>query len=197
MERNRVDVRDKVVFKCDQTERDERLLDRRQAAAYVGVTVGRFEELVRNDVIPPPGVVEGTRRWPISGLDLAKSELAARILARAPNNRPKSPPHREQRIQIRELPDAAWFEERPRLLQRIGKSSLSSNELSALREFKVRRQGQISMYGYYGSFEALMARGLVVEVSRAPPSSRPLVTYRLTCSGSRFVSSLRDELGRS
>ena len=66
-----------------------------------------------------------------------------------------------------------------------------------LREFKLLKQNQISMFGYYGSFEALMVRGYIVELARKPPSSRPLVTYRLTMQGEQVISALKDETGRS
>nr|WP_247424658.1 hypothetical protein [Bradyrhizobium sp. 139] len=62
-----------------------------------------------------------------------------------------------------------------------------------MREFKLLKQNQISMFGYYGSFEALMVRGYIVETARKPPSSRPLVTYRLTVQGEQVVSALKDQ----
>jgi hypothetical protein len=92
-----------------------------------------------------------------------------------------------------ELPDQAWFEQRARFVQRVRRSLLSGNEIRLLREFKLLRQNQISMFGYYGSFEALMVRGYIVELARKPPSSRPLVTYRLTAQGERVLSALKDE----
>jgi hypothetical protein len=57
----------------------------------------------------------------------------------------------------------------------------------------VHRQTEISMYGYYGSFEALMVRGYVLEIARKPPSSRPLVTYRLAELGEQVLSLFKDE----
>ena len=57
----------------------------------------------------------------------------------------------------------------------------------------MHRQTEISMYGYYGSFEALMVRGYIVETDRKPPSSRPLVSYRLTAQGEQVIAALRDE----
>lgn len=177
---------------------DTRLVDRRRAAAYVGVTAGRFEQLVRDSVVPPPVMVDNKRRWPLALLDVAKDavvtssmpslpqvmvEIAqdARLCERAPA--PAS----------HELPDRAWFEQRARFVQRVRRSLLSGNEIRLLREFKLLRQNQISMFGYYGSFEALMARGYIVELARKPPSSRPLVTYRLTAQGERVLSALKDE----
>ncbi|WP_027569427.1 hypothetical protein [Bradyrhizobium sp. URHA0013] len=177
---------------------DTRLVDRRRAAAYVGVTAGRFEQLVRDSVVPPPVMVDNKRRWPLALLDVAKDavvtssmpslpqvmvEIAqdARLCERAPA--PAS----------HELPDQAWFEQRARFVQRVRRSLLSGNEVRLLREFKLLRQNQISMFGYYGSFEALMVRGYIVELARKPPSSRPLVTYRLTAQGERVLSALKDE----
>lgn len=177
---------------------DTRLVDRRRAAAYVGVTAGRFEQLVRDSVVPPPVMVDNKRRWPLALLDVAKDavvtssmpslpqvmvEIAqdARLCERAPA--PAS----------HELPDQAWFEQRARFVQRVRRSLLSGNEVRLLREFKLLRQNQISMFGYYGSFEALMVRGYIVELARKPPSSRPLVTYRLTAQGERVLSGLKDE----
>jgi hypothetical protein len=94
---------------------------------------------------------------------------------------------------LHELPDQNWFEQRARFVQRVRRSLLSGNEIRLLREFKLLRQNQISMFGYYGSFEALMVRGYIVELARKPPSSRPLVTYRLTAQGERVLSALKDE----
>ena len=66
--------------------RDVRLVDRRRAAAYVGVTAGRFEQLVRDNVVPPPVMVDNKRRWPIALLDVADLdfvESARRYMRRA------------------------------------------------------------------------------------------------------------------
>jgi hypothetical protein len=180
-----------------EVARAARLVDRRHAAAYVGVTAGRFEQLVRDNVVPPPVMVDNKRRWPIALLDVARDavvsgvpclrQVAAEI---APEERPcepnSSPPSHE-------LPDQAWFEQRARFVQRVRRSLLSGNEIRLLREFKLLKQNQISMFGYYGSFEALMVRGYIVEIARKPPSSRPLVTYRLTAQGEQVVSALKDE----
>ena len=176
---------------------DSRLLDRRRAAAYVGVTAGRFEQLVRDSVVPPPVMVDNKRRWPVATLDPAKeavesgadcmSSLGAEV---APQALPGEPAVGALQP---ELPDAAWLEQRARFVQWVRRRLLSGNEIRALQEFKIRQERQISMFGYYGSFEALMVRGYVVELARKPPSSRPLVTYRLTARGEQVVSSLKDE----
>ncbi|MGY4625248.1 hypothetical protein [Bradyrhizobium sp. USDA 4486] len=174
-----------------------RLVDRRRAAAYVGVTAGRFEQLVRDNVVPPPVMVDNKRRWPIALLDVAREAVVSSmprlppVMAEAtpavcPCERDPAPPSHE-------LPDQAWFEQRARFVQRVRRSLLSGNEIRLLREFKLLKQSQISMFGYYGSFEALMVRGYIVEIERKPPSSRPLVTYRLTERGEQVVSALKDE----
>lgn len=176
---------------------DTRLVDRRRAAAYVGVTAGRFEQLVRDNVVPPPVMVDNKRRWPIALLDVAREAVIGsmpclpRVMAEA---KPEARPcERDPAPASRELPDQAWFEERARFVQRVRRSLLSGNEIRLLREFKLLRQNRISMFGYYGSFEALMVRGYIVEIDRKPPSSRPLVTYRLTERGEQVVSALKDE----
>ncbi|MGY3551387.1 hypothetical protein ACVWZ4_006712 [Bradyrhizobium sp. USDA 4472] len=180
---------------CDlEGGRDARLVDRRRAAAHVGVTAGRFEQLVRDNVVPPPVMVNNKRRWPIALLDDAKeavgssapSSPVASAGVEAPRCDGASMPS------SRELPDAAWFEQRASFVQRVRRSLLSGNEIRLLREFKVLRQNEISMYGYYGSFEALMVRGYIVETDRKPPSSRPLVTYRLTAPGEQVIAALKE-----
>jgi len=174
-----------------------RLVDRRRAAAYVGVTAGRFEQLVRDNVVPPPVMVDNKRRWPMALLDVAKEavvssmpclpEAVAAVVVEA------RPCERDPAPVTHELPDQAWFEQRARFVQRVRRSLLSGNEIRLLREFKLLKQNELSMYGYYGSFEALMVRGYIVEIDRKPPSSRPLVTYRLTDRGEQVVSALKDE----
>ncbi|MCP3467240.1 hypothetical protein [Bradyrhizobium sp. CCGUVB23] len=167
------------------------LIDRRRAAAYVGVTAGRFEQLVRDNVVPPPVMVDRSRRWPVAALDLAKQSVSAGATKAAvvPETAPCGEPIEPSRV----LPDEAWLQQRAKLVRRVRRSLLSGNEIRALREFRAQRQSQISMHGYYGSFEALMVRGYVVEIARKPPSSRPLVTYRLTELGGQVLSALRDE----
>jgi hypothetical protein len=177
--------------------RDARLVDRRRAAAYVGVTAGRFEQLVRDNVVPPPVMVDNKRRWPIALLDVAKeavgSSMPALPVAIVDAVAETRPCERDAVPSSRELPDLAWFEQRASFVQRVRRSLLSGNEIRLLREFKVLKQNQISMFGYYGSFEALMVRGYIVETDRKPPSSRPLVTYRLTAPGEQVIAALKDE----
>ena len=175
--------------------RDARLVDRRRAAAYVGVTAGRFEQLVRDNVVPPPVMVDNKRRWPIALLDDAKKAVGSSTpsLPAARADVEASFDAREGAPCSRELPDAAWFEQRASFVQRVRRSLLSGNEIRLLREFKTLKQNQISMYGYYGSFEALMVRGYIVETDRKPPSSRPLVSYRLTAQGEKVIAALKGE----
>lgn len=174
--------------------RDARLVDRRRAAAYVGVTAGRFEQLVRDNIVPPPVMVDNKRRWPIAALDVAKEAVGSSMpsLPAARADVEVRPCEREAVPSSPELPDQAWFEQRASFVQRVRRSLLSGNEIRLLREFKVLKQNQISMYGYYGSFEALMVRGYILETDRKPPSSRPLVTYRLTMQGEQVISALKD-----
>jgi hypothetical protein len=175
--------------------RDAGLVDRRRAAAYVGVTAGRFEQLVRDNVVPPPVMVDNKRRWPIALLDDARDAVGSSLPPppAARDDVDALPCERDAAPSARELPDAAWFEQRASFVQRVRRSLLSGNEIRLLREFKLLKQNQISMHGYYGSFEALMVRGYLVEIDRKPPSSRPLVTYRLTVPGEQVIAALRDE----
>ncbi|MGY3507655.1 hypothetical protein [Bradyrhizobium lupini] len=177
---------------------DTRLVDRRRAAAYVGVTAGRFEQLVRDSVVPPPVMVDNKRRWPLALLDVAKDAVVASSMPCLPQvmveiAQDARPCERAPAPASHELPDKNWFEQRARFVQRVRRSLLSGNEIRLLREFKLLRQNQISMFGCYGSFEALMVRGYIVELARQPPSSRPLVTYRLTAQGERVMSALKGE----
>lgn len=176
--------------------RDARLVDRRRAAAYVGVTAGRFEQLVRDNVVSPPVMVDNKRRWPIALLDDAREVVGSSMPSSLPAVRADveaRPCDRDSAPSSRELPDQAWFEQRASFVQRVRRSLLSGNEIRLLHEFKLLRQNQISMYGYYGSFEALMVRGYIVETDRKPPSGRPLVTYRLTAQGEQVIAALKDE----
>lgn len=174
-----------------------RLVDRRRAAAHVGVTAGRFEQLVRDNVVPPPVMVDNKRRWPLALLDVARDAVVssmpypAQVATDAAQD--AHPCARDLAPAAYELPDQAWFEQRARFVQRVRRSLLSGNEIRLLREFKLLKQNEISMYGYYGSFEALMVRGYIVEIARKPPSSRPLVTYRLTAQGELVILALKDD----
>ena len=178
---------------CEPHQRDAGLVDRRRAAAYVGVTAGRFEQLVRDNVVPPPVMVDNKRRWPIALLDDVREAVGSSMPSPPTVRAEARPCDRDAVPSSRELPDAAWFAQRASFVQRVRRSLLSGNEIRLLREFKLLRQNQISMYGYYGSFEALMVRGYIVEIDRKPPSSRPLVTYRLTVPGEQVIAALKGE----
>lgn len=174
--------------------RDTRLVDRRRAAAYVGVTAGRFEQLVRDNVVPPPVMVDNKRRWPLALLGVARDAVVGTMAPVSADAAADARPcERDPAPASHELPDQAWFEQRARFVQRVRRSLLSGNEIRLLREFKLLQQNQISMFGYYGSFEALMVRGYIVETARKPPSSRPLVTYRLTAQGEQVISALKHQ----
>ena len=161
------------------------------------MTAGRFEQLVRDNVVPPPVMVDNKRRWPLALLDIARDAVVSSMPCLPPvaaDVPVAAPPCEADPAPVsRELPDQAWFEQRARFVQRVRRSLLSGNEIRLLREFKLFGQSEISMFGYYGSFEALMVRGYIVEIARKPPSSRPLVTYRLTARGEQVVSALKDE----
>ena len=172
-----------------------RVLNRRLAAAYVGVTAGRFEQLIREKIIPEAIVIDRNRLWDICALDQVintirqmtdasnRSEVSARL--------PRSlDPRQIEERPGHPLPDQAWLQKRSDFVDRVRRSLLSQYEFNLLREFKAQHCNEISMFGFYSSFEALMARGYVIEVSRSPPLSRPLVIYRLTELGSQIVASI-------
>ncbi len=177
---------------------NSRLLDRRLAAAYVGVTIGLFERLIREQVIPEPVMIDRIPRWSARLLDgcigavarerkLQGLEPGRPAAASANSGRPQSIA-KEATI----LPDEEWLQKRTDLVRRIRKSPLSQHELSMLHEFNLLQGREASIYGFYRTFEALMVRGLVVEVSRSGPFSRPLVTYRLTDAGAKIAGSMKD-----
>ena len=180
---------------CELEHGDALLVDRRRAAAYVGLTAGRFEQLVRDNVVPPPLLVDNKRRWPVALLHEVREAIGGSMPSppTVEAGAEARPCDRDAAPSSRELPDADWFEQRASFVRRVRRSLLSGNEIRLLREFKLLKQNQISMYGYYGSFEALMVRGYIVEIDRKPPSSRPLVTYRLTTSGEQLIAALKDE----
>ena len=190
-------VNENIACELEHGPDTTRLVDRRRAAAYVGVTAGRFEQLVRDNVVPPPVMVDNKRRWSIALLDVAREAVVSSMPCLPPamaDITPEARPcERDAAPAAHELPDQVWFDQRARFVQRVRRSLLSGNEIRLLREFKLLKQNQISMFGYYGSFEALMVRGYIVEIDRKPPSSRPLVTYRLTERGEQVVSALKDE----
>jgi predicted DNA-binding transcriptional regulator AlpA len=50
-------------------------LTRVEAAAYIGVSPGKFDELVRDGRMPPPKRIDGRKVWDIQDLDLAFDAL--------------------------------------------------------------------------------------------------------------------------
>jgi hypothetical protein len=177
-----------------------RLLDRRLAAAHVGVTVGLFERLGREKVIPEPVFIGRKPLWSTRLLDGCVEAIRRRKDLQATEaNQPQAnrPPNLREGQPVAKrattvLPDEEWLQKRADLVRRVRRSSLSQHELSALSEFNLAQGREVSMFGFYRTFEALMARGLVVEVSRSGPCSRPLVTYRLTDDGARIATPIRD-----
>jgi hypothetical protein len=174
-----------------------RLLDRRSAAAYVRVTIGLFERLVREHVIPEPILVDRKPLWNASLLD---SRLEAIRHARDMRvTEAVELPARASQLDLQKptetstvLPDRQWLEARENLVRRVQKRPLSQQELSLISEFGPSQSREVSMFGFYRTFESLMARGFVLEVTRSGPSSRPLVTYRLTEDGARIADCMRD-----
>ena len=183
-----------------------RLLDRQLAAAYVGVTIGLFEKLIREDIVPQPVVVGRKPLWCARLLDqsvdairrIQDSARAGRPPANRPNNLSSAVSNQgssnpgdsiaEEAATI--MPDQAWLMARADLVRRVRKSPLSQHELGMLGEFSLLQSREVSMFGFYRTFEALMARGLVVETARSGPASRPFVTYRLTPKGISAVASM-------
>ncbi|MFT4119933.1 hypothetical protein [Bradyrhizobium sp.] len=113
---------------CGQHRENSRLVDRRRAAAYVGVTAGRFEQLVRDNVVPPPVMVDNKRRWPIAMLDLAREAVESSMPGLPPVTADVGdarPCERDPAAPARELPDQAWFEQRAQFVQRVRRSLLS------------------------------------------------------------------------
>jgi len=178
-----------------------RLLDRRLAAAYVGVTAGLFERLAREQVIPEPVFIGRKPLWSTRLLDgcldaIRRTQSVQTTEAgRPPANRPLLLGQEQSvaREAATVLPDQEWLRKREDLVRRVHRSPLSQHELSILCEFNVLQSREVSMFGCYRTFEALMARGLVVELSRSGPFSRPLVAYRLTDDGARIAASIRDD----
>jgi hypothetical protein len=52
-------------------------LSRVEAAIYIGVGVGMFDELVRSGVMPAPRRIGSRKLWDVHQLDLAFDELPA------------------------------------------------------------------------------------------------------------------------
>ena len=50
-------------------------LSREEAAMYVGISAGKFDELVRNRRMPAPKRIDGRKVWDIRDLDVAFDAL--------------------------------------------------------------------------------------------------------------------------
>lgn len=153
----------------------------------------------REQVIPEPVVIDRRPLWSARLLDgCVEAITRARGLQTTDAGRPEaaqsanSGPRHSAAKEAAVLPDEEWLERRADLVRRIRRSPLSQHELSMLHEFNLLQGREASMFGFYRTFEALMARGLVVEVSRSGPISRPLVTYRLTDAGAKIAGSMKD-----
>lgn len=52
-----------------------RLINREAAAAYLGVSATKFDELVRDGRMPRPRCIDSRRLWDVRSLDIATDEL--------------------------------------------------------------------------------------------------------------------------
>jgi hypothetical protein len=50
-------------------------LSREEAAIYIGISVAKFDELIRAGRMPGPKRIDGRKVWDVRGLDLAFDEL--------------------------------------------------------------------------------------------------------------------------
>jgi predicted DNA-binding transcriptional regulator AlpA len=50
-------------------------LSREEAAMYVGISTGKFDELVRTGRMPRPKRIDGRKVWDVHGLDAAFDDL--------------------------------------------------------------------------------------------------------------------------
>ena len=50
---------------------DRRVFSRKEAASYVGVSVGQFDKLVRLRILPSPLPMPGVKRWDILAINKA------------------------------------------------------------------------------------------------------------------------------
>jgi predicted DNA-binding transcriptional regulator AlpA len=173
-------------------------LQQRTAAAYVCCSLQSFDRMVKEGTMPKPVRVNGEYLWKIKALDRAVDDLTVnrplrrrdqtvKLLARQAS---RGGHEKSEPLVVHILPDLEWIERKADLVKRLKKTVLSRHEIMILREFKTQRKDIITMFGYYGSFEALMARGLLQELARTRHAARPLVTYRLTDEGRKVVAAL-------
>jgi hypothetical protein len=71
-------------------------LDQLEAAAYVGVGVNKFRDLVERGLMPTPKLIDGARRWDIEALDIyfgALPEDNSGSAQRSPDRNRRLSPH--------------------------------------------------------------------------------------------------------
>ena len=160
---------------------------------HAGTALGalrRLEQLIQEAVVTVP-----------RALIAETINLIAVLTGRGRDRRERSEAPRVRRVRCASkegaaisgycLPDQTWFHEKASLVARVRRSLLSQIEIDLLREFKLSQSDKVSMFGYCKSFEALMARGYIVEVARSGPATRQFVTYRLTQQGAKVVAAMK------
>ena len=55
---------------------DRRVISKKEAASYAGVSPGHFEKLVRSGQLPPALSLPGVKRWDKAALDKALDEMS-------------------------------------------------------------------------------------------------------------------------
>lgn len=67
---------------------DRRVFNRKEAASYIGVSVGYFNSLVEADLMPPALPMSRVKRWDKEALDVALNKMSG-VVPRASDNSPK------------------------------------------------------------------------------------------------------------
>ena len=65
---------------------DRRVFNRREAASYVSLSVGKFDALVRIGLMPKPLPMPGVKRWDIQALDRAIDDMSKFSVPRTPDD---------------------------------------------------------------------------------------------------------------
>lgn len=65
---------------------DRRVFNRREAASYVSLSVGKFDALVRIGLMPKPLPMPGVKRWDIQALDRAIDDMSKFSVSRTPDD---------------------------------------------------------------------------------------------------------------
>lgn len=52
-----------------------RLIGREAAAAYISVSPGKFDQMVRDGRMPAPRIIDARKAWDVRALDIAVDEL--------------------------------------------------------------------------------------------------------------------------